>query len=255
MSNSLKDDLAAYQAFAAEISIVKHLEMDQRSGAWLQARCGRITASRIDDVMARKQPSAAQAKEAGFKLVREAVAAGLVGGPLEARDNYLIELVAERLTGVAVPHYVSEDMEKGTENEPLARAAYEFAQDCDVDLVGIAIHPEIPSFGASPDGLVGKDGLIELKCPRLTTHLKWMRAGVIPEEHVPQMMAQLACMPERKWNDFSSFCPLIPEPFEHLQLFTVRLWRDDAAIAAMEGEVVKFDAEVTDLVETLRGKR
>lgn len=201
------------------------LNVQQNSPEWLQLRIGNCTASRVKDALDRLKN----------------------GQPSMRRKNYLTELVSERLTGFAAEHYVSPAMEHGIETERYARAAYEVVSGNDVELVGIATHPSIKRFSASPDGLLGKDGLLEIKCPTTTTHLEWMMDGIFPEEHLFQCFSQMCCA-ERQFLDFISFDPRLPA--RH-QVFICRLERDEKAIAALEFGVVEFLAEVDAKVEAL----
>jgi predicted phage-related endonuclease len=223
------------------------LTHDQNSAEWLHARTSRITASRICDVLSFNLPSAAQAKEAGFKLVAEAVAAGVTGKESAARRGYRDELVGERLTGLAEPHFVSPFMDWGTETEPMARAEYEVRTGLMVDKVGFVLHEKFDFSGASVDGLVDPDGIIEIKCGKTTTHLRWMQAGVVPDEHRAQMIWGMVCT-GRKWADFVSFDPRLPE---RLQLFIVRLELDQTEAEAMEDAVLKFEAEILESIVAL----
>ncbi len=201
-------------------------EMIQGTAAWFEARCGKVTASRVADVIGR-----------------------LKGGGWRAeRARYRDQLVAERLTGQAASHFVTAEMVWGTDNEPRARAAYEFMFDASPAQVGFVDHPTIAMAGASPDGLVGEPGLVEFKCPKTTTHLGWLLAGTLPEERRPQILWQQACLPGRSWTDFVSYDPRLPAD---LQLFRVRVPRDDEAVAAIEREVVAFLAEVDAQVAQL----
>jgi hypothetical protein len=120
-------------------------------------------------------------------------------------------------------------------------------RDLLVETCGFVLHPDIARFGASPDGLVGEDGLIQIKCPNTTTHLGWMLAGTVPVEHCPQMLAELACT-GRAWCDFVSFDPRLPA---YLQLFVRRFERDEKLIAALETEVVHFNAEIEGVLAAL----
>ena len=201
------------------------IDMEQGSGEWLQQRVGACTGSRVGDVLAKRRDG----KEAA------------------PRRDYKHELVIERLTGLAYEHYVSPYMEHGTLNEPLARTEYELLSDREVAQVGYAMHPKIAWFGASPDALVGDDGLLEVKCLTTANHLDIILAQEIPDEYKPQMLAEMACA-ERKWVDFVSFDPRLPK---HLQLFVKRFERNDALISGMELEVVQFLSEVESMTEKL----
>jgi putative phage-type endonuclease len=201
-------------------------EMIQGSPEWLDARCGKVTASCVADVLAVKRD----------------------GKPTAERERYLMELVGERLTGLATQHYITAAMLEGSEREPQACDAYEFLYGVDTVKVGFVDHPAITMAGASPDRLVGKDGLVEFKCPTLRTHLETLLAGEIPEEHRPQMRWQMACT-GRAWCDFASWHPSVPPA---LRLWVKRLHRDDAQIAKDEEAVRAFLGEVEARVTRLR---
>ena len=199
--------------------------MIQGSADWFAARIGKVTASRLSDVMAT-----------------------IKSGEAAARANYRAELVAERLTGVQAESYTSPDMERGTEMEPFARAAYEAHRLVMVDQVGFIDHPTIPFTGASPDGLVGDNGLLEIKVPKTATHIGYLTAGVVPSKYQPQMLWQMACT-GREWCDFVSYEPRLSG---NLALFVVRFMRDDTRIKEMEAEVSKFLNEVEQTIEKLK---
>jgi putative phage-type endonuclease len=183
--------------------------MDQRSDEWFAARLGFATASRMNDALA--------------------------GSETAARRNYLIQLVTERLTGQQQDSFSSAAMQRGTDLEPVARMAYE-ATNGFVDKAGFYKHPSIEWFGASPDGLVGDDGLVEIKCPNSTTHVDYILSGKVPTKYQRQMLAQLACT-GRKWCDFVSFDDRLPE---HLQLFVVRFEPKPEEIDKLQEGVIKF---------------
>lgn len=202
--------------------------LEQGSELWKQQRVGLVTASRCGDVIAR--------------LKR--------GDEAAARAAYRSELIVEMLTGKPYRHYVSEEMQWGIDQEPYARAAYELSCDAMVETCGFILHPDIARFGASPDGLVDEDGLIQIKCPNTTTHLNWMLGGVVPLEHCPQMLAEMSCT-GRQWCDFVSFDPRLPQ---HLQLFVRRFTRDDRLIAILETEVVNFNSQIEGVLGALPQK-
>jgi len=207
---------------------MKILDIPQGTPEWLSARSGHVTASRINDLMAR-----------------------IKTGEAAARRDYKAQIVAEILTGTPQGDTFTNDaMRWGTETEPFARAAYETRAGVLVDEVGFVLHPTIERGGASPDGLVGEDGLVELKCPKTATHLTYLLDGVVPSQYQNQMLWQMACC-ERSWCDFASFDPRLPED---MQLFVVRFPRDDARIAAIEAEVNAFLAEVDNIVTRLRNR-
>ena len=209
------------------IDLMKDLE--QGSPEWLAARVGRVTASRIADVMAKGK-----------------------GGEAQTRLNYKWQLVAEVMTGQSQEdRFFSQAMAWGVEQEPFARAAYEIQTGGLVENVGLVAHPSIPRCAASPDGLVGLDGLLEIKCPKTPTHLEYMEKGAIPGHYQLQMLWQMACT-GRQWVDFATFDPRLPE---ELQLFVMRFPRDQTRIDAIEAEVQKFWNEIDEIIETLRKRR
>jgi putative phage-type endonuclease len=161
----------------------------------------------------------------------------------------MAQLVCERLTGQKGENFTNAAMQHGTETEPLARAAYEALQDVLVDEVGFVPHPSIIMAGASPDGLVGDDGLIEIKCPNTATHIETLLSQSVPSKYNTQMQFQMACT-GRQWCDFVSFDNRLPE---ELQLFVKRVPRDNMYIRLMEEEIVKFlnelDIKIAQLME------
>ena len=198
--------------------------MEQGSDEWIKARLGKVTASRISDVIAKTKT-----------------------GYGASRKNYLAELVAERLTNTPAEQYTNAAMQWGIDNEALARSAYSFFRDAEVEEVGFVEHPRVPMSGASPDGLVGSDGLLELKCPNTATHIDTLLAKTIPDKYLAQMQWQMACT-ERAWCDFASFDPRLPE---NMRLFVHRVGRDDLRIKELEREVLAFLAELDATIEAL----
>jgi putative phage-type endonuclease len=196
--------------------------MNQRTDEWFQARLGHVTASRVSDAIAGKDTA--------------------------TRRNYMVQLIAERLTNQQQESFTNAAMQWGTETEPLARAAYQAEHDL-VEEVGFIKHPSIEWFGASPDGVVG-EGLIEIKCPNTTTHLDWILGKKTPAKHQPQMMAQLA-VTGKKWCDFVSFDPRLPE---HLRLFVVRFQPTQEAITDLENKVRDFLNETQLAISKLEQK-
>ena len=195
--------------------------MDQRSEEWFAIRIGKVTASRVADVLAKTK-----------------------SGYSASRDNYMAQLVCERLTGQKAEGFTNAAMQWGTETEPLARAAYEALKDVLVDEVGFVPHPTIQMAGASPDGLVGDDGLLEIKAPNTATHIETLLSESVPSKYNTQMQFQMACT-GREWCDFVSFDNRLPE---ELQLFVKRVPRDDTYIKLMESEIVQFIAELDDKI-------
>jgi YqaJ-like viral recombinase domain len=162
------------------------------------------------------------------------------GGEAASRRDYRAELIAERLTGKTEDRYRSKEMQFGIEQEPFARTAYEIRTESMVDQAGFIFHPRLDFSGASPDGLIGQDGGLELKCPKTTTHLAYMATGAVPEEYQHQMLWNMACA-EREWWDFASYDPRLPEK---LRIFIVRMPRDEARIVEIEREVLKLNSEI-----------
>jgi putative phage-type endonuclease len=204
--------------------------MEQRTTEWHTARLGKVTASRVADVIAKTK-----------------------SGYSASRDNYMADLIVERLTGQKASSFSNAAMEWGTATEPAARAAYSAATGELVEEVGFIDHPRIANSGASPDGLVGDEGLCEFKCPATATHLDTLLAGTVPSKYIAQMQWQMACT-GRAFCDFASYDPRLPD---HLRLFVKRVERDDAYIRMLEGEVTLFLSEleekVTKLQELKRG--
>jgi putative phage-type endonuclease len=198
--------------------------MEQGTDEWFAIRIGKVTASRVADVIAKTK-----------------------SGYSASRDNYMAQLVCERLTGQKGESFTNAAMQHGTETEPLARAAYEALKDVLVDEVGFVPHPTIKMAGASPDGLVGDDGLLEIKCPNTATHIETLLSESVPTKYYTQMQFQMACT-GRQWCDFVSFDNRLPED---LQLFVKRVPRDEMYIKLMEAEIVQFIAELDDKINKL----
>lgn len=198
--------------------------MDQRTPEWYAARLGKATASRIADIVAKTKT--------GYGATRE---------------NYKMELALERITKAQAPSFTNAAMQWGIDTEPAARSAYETTTGNFVTEVGMIDHPTIAMSGASPDGYVGDDGLIEIKCPESKQHLKNLSTRKPDTKYIHQMQWQMACT-GRKWCDFVSYDPRFPD---HLQLLIVRVQRDEALIAEVEKEVVLFLDEVTEMVERI----
>lgn len=201
--------------------------MEQRSHEWFQARIGKVTASRVADLMARTK-----------------------SGYSASRANYMAELICERLTGMQAERFSNAAMQWGTDTEPQARDAYSFLTDYAVEEVGFIDHPGIASFGASPDGVVGSAGLVEIKCPNTATHIDTLLSETVPGKYVTQMQVQMACT-GRAWCDFVSFDPRLPAD---LQMWVKRVERDAAFIEEMEGEVSAFLSELEAKVGALRSR-
>jgi putative phage-type endonuclease len=199
-------------------------EIIQGTPEWFAQRLGKVTASRVADVIAKTK-----------------------SGYSTSRANYLAQLVAERLTGRVAESYSNAAMQHGTETEPLARMAYEAETGLMVTEVAMIDHPTIPMTGASPDGFVGDQGLVEIKCPNTATHIDTLLSDKTQSKYTPQIQWQMACT-GKKWCDFVSFDPRLPED---MQLFVTRVERDDAYIAELEAEIKTFLGEVETTVQKL----
>ena len=197
----------------------------QGSPEWFAARVGKITASRVVDVMARTKT-----------------------GWGASRANYAAELIAERLTGNAAASFTNDAMRWGTDQEPYAREAYARKFGVDVYEIGFVDHPEVAMSGASPDGLIGTDGLVEIKAPNTATHLDTLLSGSVPGKYQTQMQWQMACT-GREWCDFASFDPRLPE---NMRLFVQRVPRDVGLILELETEVSAFHDEIEAKLDQLR---
>jgi putative phage-type endonuclease len=198
--------------------------MEQRSDEWFAVRLGRVTASRMADIIAKTK-----------------------SGYSTSRANYMSELICERLTGKRTAFFQTAAMAWGTNTEPMAALAYEAKTGNLVEGVGFVPHPTIDMAGASPDGLVDHDGLIEIKCPNTSTHLDTVLASIPPVQYVAQMQWQMACT-GRQWCDFISYDPRLPEK---MQIFIQRVPRDDAMIENLEKEVNLFLKEIGDKIALL----
>jgi putative phage-type endonuclease len=169
-------------------------------------------------------------------------------GPSASRNNYLIELALQRVTGAVEQGYTNDAMQHGIDEEPYARVAYEVHTNTFVDQVPFVEHPTIEWFGCSPDGLIDKNGMVEIKNPQSSTHWATIKSDEIPTKYYIQMMAQLSCT-GREWNDFVSHDRRMPK---RSQLYVKRLYRDDKYIAEMENEVKRFLEEVENEVESMK---
>jgi len=200
--------------------------MEQLSQEWFEARLGKVTASRVSDVLAT-----------------------IKSGEAASRKNYKLQLVTERLTNKKTDSYTNQAMQDGIDREPMAREIYEKLKEVKVEEIGFVQHPEIKMAGASPDGLVGDDGIIEIKCPIETTHTTNLLERKLPSKYKPQVQFQLATT-GRKWCDFISYNPNF-EP--RLQLIVIRVERDDEYIEMLEFEITNFLNEVEEMINQLQG--
>jgi len=200
--------------------------MEQRTEEWFAARCGHITASRL----------------------HAATAKGTRGNYLATRQDVIWQVIEERLTNVPVQIFETAAMRWGAETEPQAIAALEFMSGVVVEPAGYVSHPTIPMTGASPDGLIGEDGLVEIKCPTTKTHLQTLLNGRIPEQYRPQMQWQMACT-GRDWVQFVSFDPRLPVEY---QLFLDLEVRDEDEISRLTAEIATLEDEIQKLMETIK---
>lgn len=203
--------------------------MQQQSDSWWASRLGRATASRVKDIMAK----------------------GRGGAPSATRQNYMMQLLCERLTGKREEGYTNAAMQRGNDLEPIARAAYEMYEDCEVVEVGLILHPSIDGFGASPDGVIlldnGRRGL-EIKCPNTAQHIAVVQSGKHDTQYEWQMLAQMACA-DLESVDFVSFDDRLPD---ELQYVCFRYHRDEERIREMESEVKAFLEELAELEHQMR---
>lgn len=192
--------------------------MEQRSEEWFAARLGKVTASKIADVMAKTKT-----------------------GYGASRANYMNQLLDEIITGQPTAGFTNAAMQRGIDTEPKARAAYELITGNQVVEVGFCDHPSIVQSGASPDGLVNDDGMLEIKCPNTSTHRNFLITGKMERRYVLQMQWQMACC-DREWCDFVSFDDRLIDGSKHCKI--VRVGRDDDVINDITSEVVKFLTEM-----------
>lgn len=198
----------------------------EEKAAWLEARCGKLTASRMADAM---------------DFLKN-------GQPSQKRSDLIRDLLAERYTGASVRHYVTDAMAWGIEKEAEAKAAYEAHTGALIADCGLFDHPEIDMFAATPDGLIGSDGLIECKAPTTPKFVRWVMNGTVPDEHRPQMAAQLLCT-GRKWVDFVAFDPRVRDPSR--RLFVRRFEPEVEYLEKVKQAAITFLAEVDSLWEQL----
>ena len=202
--------------------------IEQGTPEWLALRAGKVTASRVADILAKTKT-----------------------GVSASRGNYLIELALQRATGNIEPSYTNDAMQWGIDHEAQARVAYEVESGNFVDQVPFVDHSNIDDFGCSPDGLIGSTGLVEIKCPNSATHWSYIKANEPPNKYYIQMQAQMACT-NTEWCDFVSFDPRMPE---RSQLLIVRVQRDQDFIAEMEEAVKQFLSEVQMEVNLMKGSK
>jgi putative phage-type endonuclease len=200
--------------------------VQQGTPAWFALRAGKVTASRVADILAKTKT-----------------------GPSASRQNYLIELALQRITNTVEESYTSQAMQDGIDREAQARVAYEIKTNEFVDQVAFIDHPKIEGFGCSPDALVNINGLCEIKCRGNAGHWEVIKSNEIPKKYWIQQQAQLSCT-GREWNDYVGYNPNFPEKS---QLFIKRVYRDEAFIAEMEAEIKQFLSEVEAEVQQMKG--
>jgi putative phage-type endonuclease len=198
--------------------------MEQRTDEWYQARLGKATASKFGDIMT---------------LIKT--------GESAARKNYRSQLVAERLTGQPSDNYTSSAMQHGIDNEELARLEYSLMTGNDVQEAFFETHETLQA-GASPDGYVDTDGLVEIKCPNTATHIETLKTKKIPKQYYWQIMGQL-WITGRKWCDYLSYDPRLPQ---NAQLILIRVERNEEDITKLETEVTAFLKTVDEEEQFIR---
>jgi putative phage-type endonuclease len=203
---------------------MKIVDCAQGTTEWYRCRVGHVTASRVADIIARTKTGAAA-----------------------SRANYMAELVVGRLIGNPAESYTNTAMQWGIDTEAEARSVYEFLHHS-VMPVGFVLHPTIEMAGCSPDGLVGDDGLLELKCPNSATHIDTLMSHAVPSKYITQMQFQMA-VTGRSWCDFVSYDPRMPD---NLRMFVRRVERDNAVIEGLENAVRAFLFELDAKVDALR---
>ena len=201
-------------------------DLIQGTDEWLRARCGKFTASRMADLVATTK-----------------------SGYAASRRNYLAELLIERMTGEPTDGFTNKAMEWGTEHEPEARALYQLRYDVDVQTTGFVTHPVLTYSGASPDGLVGRDGAIEVKCPNTATHIETIRTRTVPRKYYLQMQWVMECS-NRHWCSYVSYDPRMKD--ERLVLYRKDITRDEETIAHLRAEVEKAETELQDMVAEIQ---
>lgn len=206
--------------------IGEYIDVEQGSEEWLQSRVGSLGASKVHEAIARTK-----------------------SGWGASRANCMATLIAERLTSTKADTFTNAAMQWGTEHEPDARAAYEFQRDVDVTEVGLYRHSTIAGTHASPDGIVGEEGLIEIKAPNTATHIQTLLTGKIPDKYIVQMQWQMICT-DRQWTDHISYDPRMPP---EMRLWIKRVERDDDRIAKLEADVSEFLQEMETKLNQLQG--
>jgi putative phage-type endonuclease len=199
--------------------------MEQRTDEWFKARLGKVTASKVSDVLAK-----------------------IKSGEAAVRRNYKMQLATERLTNQKTDTYINQAMQDGIDREDTAREIYEIVRDIKVEQVGFIDHPTIKMAGASPDGLLPDNGVLEIKCPIETTHTTNLLERKLPSRYVSQVQWQIACT----GAEYANFVSYNPNFEPKLQLMFIEVERDNEYIEMLEEEVSTFLLEVDEVVKTLR---
>jgi putative phage-type endonuclease len=205
---------------------MKVIVCQQGTDEWHEARLGKVSASRVSEIVAKTRSGAAST----------------------SRKNYMAELLVERLTGERRDGFSNGAMRWGSEYEDEARSLYSFLTGLDVEEVGLVMHPGLDNACASPDGLVAYDGLVEIKCPTTSTHIETLQKRKVPSKYIDQMQWQMACT-GAKWCDFVSYDPRLPT---EMQVFIKRVERDDDHILALETAVDTFLNELDMMIRELQ---
>jgi putative phage-type endonuclease len=196
------------------------LDCNQRDEAWYAARLGIPTAS-------------------GFSKLFTAS-----GKPSSSAETYMYELIGERLTGLQANNYINEWMQRGIDLEDEARDTYQFIRDYEAEKVGFVYLDEKKNVGCSPDGLIGKDGMLEIKCPKTSTHVRYLLKGTIPTEYIPQIQGQL-WITGRQWCDFMSYDP-------DCDPLIIRIERDEDWIYKLSATVMTLNQGIEKAMQQLR---
>jgi putative phage-type endonuclease len=199
--------------------------VEQRSDEWFAQRLGKVTASRIKDVMAKTK-----------------------SGPAATRKNYIMQLLCERLTGKKEESFQSAAMQRGTELEAIARGMYEGIEGVEVIESGFVDHPTIPNCGASPDGIVSGGGLIEIKCPNTAQHVEFLQTGEIDRGYILQMQFQMICT-KQPWCDYLSYDDRLPDELAYKK---VRVHFSLPLVSEITAEVTEFLKELDQLENEMK---
>jgi hypothetical protein len=215
------------------IECFQHDEFGVPTREWMAARCGRITASRLGDVMAYSTQKGKEGKE------------------LKVRADYRSELSAERMTGINARHFVTPEMKWGQEQEDYARSMYEVERGVMVDQIGFAIHPTMDFSGSSPDGLIGSERGVDFKCFTTERHISIYKSKQVPQEIYDQLQWNMVCCELSLW-DACFYDPRLVGPYEHLKMFVLPVQYDGKRVLELEAEVRKMDSEINQFMESLK---